>query len=51
MGKWEKFGGDADDLPVIGIPDADTCIQTACRNFFPIESNGVDLAEVPGECA
>lgn len=51
MGKWENLCSDANDLPVSGVPDPDTCVQTACRDFFPIESNGVDLAEVAGECA
>lgn len=51
MGKWEKFSSNANDLPVSGVPDPDTCVQTACRNSFPIESNSVDLAEVASECA
>jgi hypothetical protein len=37
------------NLPIIRIPYPYTRIQTACRYFFPIKSNGVDLTEVACE--
>jgi hypothetical protein len=39
------------DLPIVWIPYADTGVQTACRNLFPVERDRVNLAKVPGERA
>ena len=42
-------GGGTNNLPVCRIPYPDTGVQAACRDLFPVKSDGVNLTEVARE--